>query len=220
MNDVTQILSRTESGDPNASEQLLPLAYSELRQLAAQRLAHEMPGQTLQATALVHEAYIRLVDGAQASNWNSRSHFFGAAAEAMRRILVERARQMLGPKRGGGRVRVNLNLASDLADQQAGEILAVHEALDALAAESLVQGELVNRRNEPSRCREGLGHLARNCRPLLGIRQVIPIRRLARLRWLVKVFVGVGARATTAASAHEGLAILGARRRKRISPTC
>jgi RNA polymerase sigma factor (TIGR02999 family) len=146
MNDVTQILSRIESGDPSASEQILPVVYNELRQLAAQRLAQEKPGQTLQATALVHEAYIRLVDGAQASNWNSRGHFFAAAAEAMRRILVERARQKLGPKRGGGRVRVNLNLASDLADQQAGEILAVHEALDALATESPVQAELVKLR--------------------------------------------------------------------------
>ena len=101
MNDVTQILSRIESGDPTASEQLLPLVYDELRLLAAQRLSQEKPGQTLQATALVHEAYLRLVDGKECQGWNGRAHFFGAAAEAMRRILVERARQMLRPKRGG-----------------------------------------------------------------------------------------------------------------------
>src|ERR1700677_1217637 len=92
MNGVTQILSAIEQGDPHAAEQLLPLVYDELRSLAARKLAREMPGQTLQATALVHEAYLRLVDARQAQHWNSRGHFFGAAAEAMRRILVERAR--------------------------------------------------------------------------------------------------------------------------------
>src|SRR5271157_2955934 len=92
MSDVTRILSAIDQGDPLAAEQLLPLVYGELRRLAAARLAHEKPGQTLQATALVHEAYLRLLDGDQAQNWNSRGHFFGAAAEAMRRILVERAR--------------------------------------------------------------------------------------------------------------------------------
>jgi RNA polymerase sigma factor (TIGR02999 family) len=146
MSDVTRILAGIEEGDPTAAEKLLPLVYDELRTLAAQRLSQERPGQTLQATALVHEAYIRLVDGEKAQNWNSRGHFFAAAAEAMRRILVERARQKLGPKRGGGRIRVNLNVATDLADQRAGELLAVDEALDALAAESPVQAELVKLR--------------------------------------------------------------------------
>src|SRR6476646_412458 len=98
MNDVTQILSRIESGDPTASEQLLPLVYEELRKLAAHRLTQEKPGQTLQATALVHEAYLRLVDGERAKHWKSRGHFFGAAAEAMRRILVENARRKSGQK--------------------------------------------------------------------------------------------------------------------------
>src|ERR1700704_6491514 len=93
MTDVTQILSRIESGDPGAAEQLLPLVYNELRRLAAHRIAQEKPGQTLQPTALVHEAYIRLVDRCQAKNWNSRGHFFAAAAEAMRRILVDSARR-------------------------------------------------------------------------------------------------------------------------------
>src|SRR5262245_27545375 len=101
MNDVTRILSQIDSGDAAASEQLLPLVYEELRNLAAARLAREKPGQTLQATALVHEAYLRLVDIDQAQHWNSRAHFFGAAAEAMRRILVDNARDKLRVKRGG-----------------------------------------------------------------------------------------------------------------------
>ena len=146
MPDVTQILSQIETGDPSAPEQLLPLIYEELRRLAAQRLAHEKPGQTLQATALVHEAYIRLVEVAKVQHWNSRGHFFAAAAEAMRRILVERARQKLGPKRGGGHARLRLDEACDLADQNAGEILAVHEALADLADESPIQAELVKLR--------------------------------------------------------------------------
>src|SRR6516225_518058 len=108
MNEVTRILSAIEEGDPHAAEQLLPLVYDELRKLAAQRLAHEAPGQTLQATALVHEAYLRLVDVEKAQHWNSRRHFFAAAAEAMRRILVERARARASGKRGGGRARLDL----------------------------------------------------------------------------------------------------------------
>ena len=109
MNDVTRILSAIEQGDPKAAEQLLPLVYDELRKLAAQKLAQEKPGQTLQATALVHEAYLRLVDVERAPHWNSRGHFFAAAAEAMRRILVENARRKRSQKRGGGRVRLDLD---------------------------------------------------------------------------------------------------------------
>ena len=105
MNDVTQILSQIEQGDPSAAEQLLPLVYDELRKLAAARLANEKPGQTLQATALVHDAYIRLVDVDKAQHWNSRGHFFGAAAEAMRRILVEASRAKKTQRRGGDRNR-------------------------------------------------------------------------------------------------------------------
>src|SRR5436189_4070507 len=101
MSEVTRVLGRIERGDPHAAEQLLPLVYDELRQLAAQRLAREKPGQTLQATALVHEAYLRLVDTAQVQQWDSRGHFFAAAAEAMRRILVDRAREKGRAKRGG-----------------------------------------------------------------------------------------------------------------------
>src|SRR5215510_10139522 len=133
MNDVTQILSRIESGDPTASEQLLPLVYDELRRLAAQRLAQERPGQTLQATALVHEAYLRLVDGQQSQHWNGRGHFFAAAAEAMRRILVEIARRKRGPEAGGGRRQVEL---SDVAETQGLDLdlIALSDALEKLQA--------------------------------------------------------------------------------------
>jgi len=146
MSDVTKILSQIESGDPSAAEQLLPLVYDELRKLAAAKMAQEKAGQTLQATALVHEAYVRLVDVDKAHHWNSRGHFFGAAAEAMRRILVERARQKLGPRRGGGLVHVRLNEALDVADPRSAEILHVHSALDDLADESPAKAELVKLR--------------------------------------------------------------------------
>src|SRR5215831_6450045 len=106
MTEVTRILNQIQNGDTHAAEQLLPLVYDELRQLAGQRLAQEKPGQTLQATALVHEAYLRLVEGDQAPHWHSRGHFFAAAAEAMRRILVESARRKRAQKHGGGRTRV------------------------------------------------------------------------------------------------------------------
>src|SRR4051795_7921209 len=111
MSAVTRILGRIERGDPHAADQLLPLVYDELRKLAAQKLAQEKPGQTLQATALVHEAYLRLVDVDQVRRWDSRGHFFAAAAEAMRRILVNRARDKRRLKRGGGLERVDLDLA-------------------------------------------------------------------------------------------------------------
>ena len=146
MNDVTEILSRLELGDSAAANQLLPLVYDELRKLAAARLAREKPGQTVQATALVHDAYLRLVKVKTAPQWKSRGHFFGAAAEAMRRILVERARQKLGPRRGGGRVRIRFEDALDLVDDRADEVLRVHQALDGLAAESPVKAELVKLR--------------------------------------------------------------------------
>jgi RNA polymerase sigma factor (TIGR02999 family) len=146
MTDVTRVLSAIEAGDPHAAEQLLPLVYDELRKLAAAKLTQEKPGQTLQATALVHEAYIRLVDVEKAQHWNSRGHFFAAAAEAMRRILVERARQKLGPRRGGGRARLNLEEALDVVDPRADEILHVHSALEALASESQIKAELVKLR--------------------------------------------------------------------------
>jgi RNA polymerase sigma factor (TIGR02999 family) len=136
MSDVTQILSAIERGDPHAAEQLLPLVYDELRRLAAQKLAQEKPGQTLQATALVHEAYLRLVDVEKAQQWNSRGHFFAAAAEAMRRILVDQARRKRRPKHGGDRQRVELDEACSLADDGAEQVLLVNDAVDKLAQES------------------------------------------------------------------------------------
>jgi RNA polymerase sigma factor (TIGR02999 family) len=146
MCDVTRILSQIESGDPSAAEQLLPLVYEELRKLAAAKMAQEKPDQTLQATALVHEAYVRLVDVEKAQHWNSRGHFFGAAAEAMRRILVEHARQKQGSKRGGDRVRVELDAAWNLADPKAEEILAINDALADLECESPSAAQLVKLR--------------------------------------------------------------------------
>ena len=128
MTEVTRILSAIEQGDPSAAEQLLPLVYDELRRQAAQRLAHEAPGQTLQPTALVHEAYLRLVDVARAQQWNSRGHFFGAAAEAMRRILVERARHKRSLKAGGGRRQELPDIELAAAEPRL-EQLALHEAL-------------------------------------------------------------------------------------------
>jgi len=130
--DVTGILSAIEQGDPQAAEQLLPLVYEELRKLAARNMAREKPGQTLQATALVHEAYIRLVDGDKARHWDSRGRFFGAAAEAMRRILVERARRKRSGKHGGKLQRVNLDDGVAVGDDRADEILALDGALDQL----------------------------------------------------------------------------------------
>jgi RNA polymerase sigma factor (TIGR02999 family) len=146
MNDVTRILSGIEQGDPLAAEQLLPLVYDELRKLAAQRLAQENPGQTLQATALVHEAYLRLVDVDQAQHWAGRGHFFAAAAEAMRRILVDTARSKDSLKRGAGRRRHSLDEASLVAPPLDEDILAVHEALDMLAATDSEAAELVKLR--------------------------------------------------------------------------
>jgi len=146
MTEVTRMLSAIEQGDPHVAAQLLPLVYDALRKLAAQKLAHEAPGQTLQATALVHEAYIRLVDVDKAQSWNSRGHFFAAAAEAMRRILVDRARRRQRPKHGGDRQRVQLDEACSLADDGAEQVLLVNEALGKLALESPEKAELVKLR--------------------------------------------------------------------------
>jgi RNA polymerase sigma factor (TIGR02999 family) len=132
MTDITCILDAIQQGDPQAAEQLLPLVYDALRQLAAQKLAHEKPGQTLQATALVHEAYLRLVGAEATQSWNNRGHFFAAAAEAMRRILVERARARGRIKRGGGARPLELDEHFLAADDRADELLAVHDALAAL----------------------------------------------------------------------------------------
>jgi RNA polymerase sigma factor (TIGR02999 family) len=146
MSDVTHILSAIEHGDPHAAGQLLPLVYDELRRLATQRLAREKPGQTLQATALVHEAYLRLVDGARTSHWNGRGHFFAAAAEAMRRILVEQARRRNAVKRGGRAGREELNEAAIAAAEPAEDVLALNDALDVLARIDPAAAELVKLR--------------------------------------------------------------------------
>jgi RNA polymerase sigma factor (TIGR02999 family) len=146
MSDVTRILSAIDEGDPHAAEQLLPLVYDELRKLAAHKLAQEKPGQTLQATALVHEAYLRLVDSDKVHHWNSRGHFFIAAAEAMRRILVESARRKGRLKRGGAIRRQDLPIEAIVAPAPADELLAVHEALDQLESANQQAADLVKLR--------------------------------------------------------------------------
>jgi len=146
MSEVTRILGAIDQGDPSAAEQLLPLVYDELRKLAAARLAEEKPGQTLDATALVHEAYLRLVDAEQAQNWNSRGHFFAACAEAMRRILVENARRKRAAKAGGGWQRQPL-LDDELAvDSTGDDLFAVDEALSRLALKHPRAARLVHLR--------------------------------------------------------------------------
>lgn len=147
MNDVTTILSAIEEGDPHAAEELFPLVYEELRKLAAARMAAESSGQTLQPTALVHEAYVRLVDVELVQEWDSRAHFFAAAAESMRRILVERAKRKLRQKRGGGLRRVELG--KDIAigpNENSWQLLAIDEALDRLHEEDPAKAQLVKLR--------------------------------------------------------------------------
>src|SRR5437764_9071775 len=153
MTEVTRILDQIQQGDPQAAEQLLPLVYDELRKLAARRLAHEAPGQTLQATALVHEAYLRLVmpasggrDPPEEQHWDSRRHFFAAAAEAMRRILVESARRKRSRKHGGGLARRDLAEAELAAPEPPEDLLALDEALDKLAVKDKVKADLVKLR--------------------------------------------------------------------------
>lgn len=143
---VNQILSQIEAGDPSAAEQLLPLVYDELRRLAAQRLAREKPGQTLPPTGLVHEAYVRLVDQGAQQHWNSRGHFFAAAAEAMRRVLVESARRKASLKHGGQRQRVELDSACAAMEPRSVDLVALDDALTKLAAADATKAELVKLR--------------------------------------------------------------------------
>jgi RNA polymerase sigma factor (TIGR02999 family) len=146
MSDVTSLLNAAVKGDSHAATALLPLVYDELRQLAAQRLAHEKPGQTLQPTALVHEAYLRLVGGSERQHWAGRAHFFAAAAEAMRRILIDNARRKRRHKHGGGLVRRELDTECLAAPEASEELLALSEALDKLAASEPQVAELVKLR--------------------------------------------------------------------------
>jgi RNA polymerase sigma factor (TIGR02999 family) len=145
MNEVTRILSAIEQGDPQAAAQLLPLVYDELRKLAAARLADEQPGQTLQATALVHEAYLRLVDVEQTPHWSGRGHFFAACAEAMRRILIDTARRKRRPKHGGDRQRLDLDEALAVAEPR-DDLLALDQALTQLGEQEPAKAELVKLR--------------------------------------------------------------------------
>jgi RNA polymerase sigma factor (TIGR02999 family) len=146
MSHIERLLSAIEQGDPQASEKLLPLVYDELRLLAAQKMAQENPGQTLQATALVHEAYVRLVDGDQVERWNSRGHFFAAAAEAMRRILVDQARRRNAAKRGGAAGRVEFHESAIAAPASGDQLLAINEVLDQLSTADPEAASLVKLR--------------------------------------------------------------------------
>ena len=145
MNEVTHILDRVQQGDPKAAEELLPLVYEELRRLAAQKMAHEAPGQTLQPTALVHEAWLKLV-GRGPQQWNSRGHFFGAAAEAMRRILIDRARERQARRHGGGLERLDVGAVEVAAPQSDERLLAVNDALQRFEGADHAAAELVKLR--------------------------------------------------------------------------
>src|SRR5262245_14255651 len=142
MSDVTRVLSQIEAGDPHAADKLLPLVYDELRKLAAAKLAQEKPGQTLQATALVHEAYVRLVNSDKSQSWDSRGHFFAAAAEAMRRILIESARRKLQERRGGGMARIDLDEADAFSRVTPDQLLALDDALAALESQDAEAGRV------------------------------------------------------------------------------
>jgi RNA polymerase sigma factor (TIGR02999 family) len=178
MADITRILSAIEHGNASAAEQLLPLVYEELRRLAAQRMAQEAPGQTLQATALVHEAYVRLVDGEQARHWNSSGHFFGAAAEAMRRILVEQARRKASLKAGGGVERIDLGEVALSDAGSAVDLLDLDDALTELEQEEPQKAELV-------KLRFFAGLSLEECAASLGISETTAKRYWAYARaWL------------------------------------
>jgi RNA polymerase sigma factor (TIGR02999 family) len=184
MSEVTRILGAIEQGDPHAAGQLLPLVYDELRKLAAHKLANEKPGQTLQATALVHEAYLRLVDVDQAQCWNSRGHFFAAAAEAMRRILVEKASKRGRLKRGGGRQRLDLEAVQLSVQEPSEDLLALDEALTELARQDPQKAELV-------KLRYFGGLTVANAAEVLGIAASTADRHWTYARaWLYRRIVG------------------------------
>jgi RNA polymerase sigma factor (TIGR02999 family) len=178
MHEVTQILSAIEQGDPHAPEQLLPLVYDALRKLAAQKMSQECPGQTLQATALVHEVYLRLVGSEKGQHWDSRGHFFAAAAEAMRRILIDNVRRKRRAKHGGDRKRVDLDLACPLPADLRDDVLALDEAITQLASEDREKAELV-------KLRYFAGFTVEEAADLLGISRAMAKRHWAYARaWL------------------------------------
>src|SRR5437868_11869874 len=184
MSEVTHILAAIEQGDPQAAEQLLPLVYDELRRLAAQRLAGEGPGHTLQPTALVHEAFLKLVGPDAQRPWNGRVHFFAAAAEAMRRILIDHARRKHRARRGGGLKRVELRDVAAVAESEADELLALDEALTQLAAADARKAELV-------RLRYFAGLTLEQAADLLGIARATADRHWAFARaWLYDALTG------------------------------
>ena len=193
MSDVTRILSQIESGDAAAAEQLLPLVYDELRKLAAAKLAHEKPGQTLQATALVHDAYVRLVDVEKVQYWDSRRHFFAAAAEAMRRILIEKARSKGRLKRGGVAQRVDLDEKDWVTVTTPDQMLAVDEALSRLAQEDTAAAEVVKLRYfagmSVEEAAEATWHPSRNCPQTLGLRPRVDPSRPAVRRFVSPIAV-------------------------------
>jgi RNA polymerase sigma factor (TIGR02999 family) len=184
MNEVTRLLRAVAGEDRQAAEELLPLVYQELRKLAAQRLSQEKPGQTLQATALVHEAYLRLVDVSNSQNWNGRGHFFAAAAEAMRRILIENARRKQRVKHGGQHDRVELDqlqIASPDALVSPVDLLALDDALTRLGQQGGArEASLLRWPDAPGSCRRA-GTLPRHSRPLLGLRPRLALPRAFRM---------------------------------------
>jgi RNA polymerase sigma factor (TIGR02999 family) len=186
MSEVTRILSAIEQGEPQAAERLMPLVYDELRRLAARRISREQPGQTLQATALVHEAYLRLVDQDRIQRWDSRGHFFAAAAEAMRRILVDKARRKRTDKHGGKHQRQDLDDLELVAPAPSEDLLALDEALTRLAAEDPAKAELV-------KLRYFAGLTIEESANALGISSATAKRRWAFARaWLFHQIEGVG----------------------------
>ena len=190
MREVTRILTAIEQGDARAADELLPLVYQELRQLAAQRMKQEKPGQTLQATALVHEAYIRLV-GSESQNWDGRTHFFAAAAEAMRRILIDNARRKKSLKHGGGRKRIDLDEAvlADDSDIGSDDLIALDEALERLSKIDKVKADLV-------KLRYFAGLTSEQAAQLLGISQSTADRYWAYARSWLRLEITKGNEAT------------------------
>ena len=185
MTDVTRVLSAIERGDPHAAEHLLPLVYEELRKLAAQKLAQEAPGQTLQATGLVHEAYLRLVDAEKAQHWDSRGHFFAAAAEAMRRILIENARRKQADKHGHGRGRVELKASDWITCEQPDRLLHLNDALDKLAAEDALAADIV-------KLRLFAGLSVQEAAEALGVARTTAFRRWSYARAWLRAELGDG----------------------------